>query len=195
MLPHGVKVGKWQLPSQSHSSNMVSVHSNTAALIIHSPESLWCFVSILHQGDSDSISLEPHGAILTNLILWRYVSPKNVTSFFSPFLLKMWPEWIESSAIIPRAPYDFKHGPEEWNTCGCWYTRDALRKKRWLYWNSSVLFQFQSPAILTRTGLSSERTSDRRAHAHKPCRLTKQMLVNIYKLCKWMRQCILLYLE
>lgn len=37
---------------------------------------LEAFVSILHQGVCDITALEPHRALLTNLILWRYVSQK-----------------------------------------------------------------------------------------------------------------------
>lgn len=42
-LPCGVKVGGWQLPFQSLSPDVELV---AAALVIHSPEILWCFVSI-----------------------------------------------------------------------------------------------------------------------------------------------------
>lgn len=69
MLPRGVKVGKWLLPSESHSSNMMSVHGNTTVLIIHSPEMLGSFCLYPSPGESViSQGLEPHRATLTNRI-------------------------------------------------------------------------------------------------------------------------------
>lgn len=73
VFPLGVKVGKWLLPSQSHSSNMVSVHSNTTALIIHSPEMLWSLCLYPSPESQWYHRLRASQSPVTNLILCRYV--------------------------------------------------------------------------------------------------------------------------
>lgn len=51
-LPCGVKVDGRHLPFQSHSSDVGVL---AAALVIHSPEILWCFCLYPHETNNDSI--------------------------------------------------------------------------------------------------------------------------------------------
>lgn len=141
------KVGKWLLPSQSHSSNMVSLHSNTTVLITHSLEMLGSFCLNPSLGSQRYHRLRVTQSPLTNVILWRYVrTKKKKTSFFKTLFCVKWAQcdlnprplsW-ELSIISNMDLRSETSRRRAW-----WESRQRI--KEWLHWNSLSLFSVWGP--------------------------------------------------